>query len=300
MAGPARLDDRLVADRPGRGHPRLPAHRLGAERRPRADRLRAADPLRRPLRGRVRRPLRPEEDPPRLGHPPRRDRADDPARVRRAGVGHRHVGDVRAALPGGDGSPVLRSGVGERPAGGRLGGRAQPGQLVPGDQLVRLDGRRLRGGGDPVLDRHPPPVLHRRATFVVSFVLVLAGSGPEDGVRGDDVHWRRRRQPEERRELSVADADPPLVAAPDRARPDVVRLLERAAAADGDQGARCDRVRVRAAGRTDVGRLRRRGAVHGEASAIACQRAPGSSPASSPWALRCAAMASHRTSRSRS
>ena len=37
VAGPARLDDRLVADRPRRGHPRLPAHRLGAERRPRAD-----------------------------------------------------------------------------------------------------------------------------------------------------------------------------------------------------------------------------------------------------------------------
>ena len=42
-----------------------------------------------------------------------------------------------------------------------------------------------------------------------------------------------------------------------------VRPVERAAAADGDQGARRDRVRVRAPGGPDVGRLRRRRPVHG-------------------------------------
>ena len=96
--------------------------------------------------------------------------------------------------------------------GDRDRGGAHPGELVPRRQLVRIDGGRLRRGGLPGL------VGDILLPFYIDAVDVLrrlraAAPGRASGralVRGGDLDRRRRRQPEERRAVPVANADPAL------------------------------------------------------------------------------------------
>ena len=108
----------------------------------------------------------------------------------------RHPVPVPRRHPRELGQAVLRPGRAERPAGRRVGGGAVGGQRVPVDQLVRVDGDRVRGGGLPRLDgRHRDRVLRRRGDLRALGHLHRVRAGPADGRRGGDEREGGRREP---------------------------------------------------------------------------------------------------------